>query len=54
MNVKSMRTVRILTVAIRGAVTTHVGLPTVGKMPIVIVTGMKGIANVFMVLLEIL
>ena len=49
-----MRTVRILTVAIRGAVTTHVALRTVGKMPIVIVSGMKGIANVFMVLLEIL
>ena len=54
MNVKLMRTVRIPTVAMMGAVKMHVIIRTVDKMPIVIATDMKGIANVFLVLLVIL
>ena len=53
MNVKLMRTVRIPTVAMMGAVKMHVVIQTVDKMPIVIATDMKGIANVFLVLLVI-
>ena len=54
MNVKSMMTVRIRTFAIKGAVKMHAGLQTAAKMPTVIATDMKGIANVFLVLLVIL
>ena len=53
MNVKLMRTVRIPTVARMGAVKMHVVIQTVDKMPIVIATDMKGIANVFLDLLVI-
>ena len=54
MNVKSMMTVRIHTVAIKGAVKMHAGLQTADKMPTVIASDMKDIANVFLVLLVIL
>ena len=53
MNAKLMRTVRIPTVARMGAVKMHVVIQTVDKMPIVIATDMKGIANVFLDLLVI-
>ena len=53
MNVKLMRTARIPTVAMMGAVKMHVIIRTVDKMPIVIATDMKGIANVFLDLLVI-
>ena len=53
MNVKLMMTVRIPIVAMMGAVKMHVAIQTVDKMPTVIATDMKGIANVFLVLLVI-
>ena len=49
-----MRNARIPTVAMMGAVKMHVVIQTVDKMPIVIATDMKGIANVLMGLSEIL
>ena len=49
-----MTTAGILIYVIREAVKMHVGLQPVGRMPSVIVTGMKGTANVLMGLLGIL
>ena len=49
-----MTTAGKLIYVIREAVKMHAGLQPVDKMPSVIVTGMKGIANVLMVILGIL
>ena len=49
-----MTTAGILIYVIKEAVKMHVGLQPVGRMPSVIVTGMKGTANVLMGLLGIL
>ena len=49
-----MTTAGILIYVIREAVKMHVGLQAVDRMPSVIVTGMRGIANVLMGLLGIL
>ena len=49
-----MTTAGILIYVIREAVKMHVDLQAVDRMPSVIVTGMKGIANVLMGLLGIL
>ena len=48
-----MTTAGKLIYVIREAVKMHAGLQPVDKMPSVIVTGMKGIANVLMVISEI-
>ena len=49
-----MTTAGILIYVIKEAVKMHVGLQAVERMPSVIVTGMRGIANVLMGLLGIL
>ena len=49
-----MTTAGKLIYVIREAVKMHADLQAVDKMPSVIVTGMKGIANVLMVILGIL
>ena len=49
-----MTTAGILIYVIKEAVKMHVGLQAVDRMPSVIVTGMRGIANVLMGLLGIL
>ena len=49
-----MKTARILIFVIKGVAKMHADLQLVDRMPSVIATGIKGIANVLMVILGIL